>query len=85
MNVSFDGLRKNMATAHEELFNVLEEASSQNSWRLEESIEKAKLKMDELTRFIGGLMCCYDPNEKDDFNDLSDEVKLKFFKGGDDE
>lgn len=67
MKISFDGLRKNIA----EDFNALiETIKSSPSADLCEDIG-------DLRASVGALLCCYDQLQMpDDFNDLSEEIKL---------
>lgn len=73
MKISFDGLRKNIAL---DLNNLIESVNeSPNVSYLAEN--EIKPYLGSLRRSIGALLACYDRDQMpDDFNDLSDEIKL---------
>lgn len=76
MNVSFDGLRKNLARSFNEVCRNIVDGS-------EEDIEEALM---DLRSMIGALLACYDPSKQpEDFNMLADEVKLSSFGAEEDE
>ncbi len=68
MKVSFDGLRKNIARAYNDL------AQSMLNYDDKETIDE---RMDDLRSMIGGLLAVYIPDDPDgDCNNLADDVKL---------
>ncbi len=67
MKVSFDGIRKNIARAYNEVVRCFVDES-------EEATENALM---ELRQMLQGLMACYDPEKQPgDFNELVDDVVL---------
>jgi len=71
MKVSFDGLRRHIA----EDFNALIGELHYQNPELKQETNCDKL-ITNLRGSLGALMACYDSNEEDDFNDLSEEIKL---------
>ena len=68
MKVSFDGLRRNIAGDFNNLAERIKYLDLENDLSAEMNILRGS---------IGGLMACYDPEQMpDDFNDLSEEIKL---------
>lgn len=65
MKASFDGARKNLAHAYNNVAQQLKEGT-QNS-----SEDALKRSMNDLQSAVGGLLCMYDPSCEDDCNDLS--------------
>ena len=64
MKLSFDGIRKNLASAFNDMAAT------------ELSFEQREI-MRDMRRFVGGLLCAYDPRDQpDDCNMLADEVEL---------
>ena len=69
MNASFDGARRNLANAYNDLARKV-------NGDLVISSEDIIDDMHNLQACIGGLLCMYVPEDKDDCNDLSEDVKL---------
>ncbi len=74
MGYSMNGLRKNLARAHNRLFNTLDGSTS-------EQREAAN----EVARYIGFLMCVFDNTVEDDFNMIDGEVPIYHFDDEDSE
>ena len=71
MKISFDNLRKHIAAD----FNVL--VQEMKFLGDECSAKYLKEYVNNLRGSLGALMSCYDKNQMpDDFNDLSDQIKL---------
>ena len=77
MEASFDGLRKNLALAYNELVEeytqVIREAD-RNSASIIGGTKQLDSKFENLRSYIAVLVACYDDQE---FHDLSDIVTLR--------
>lgn len=79
MKASFDGARKNLARAYNEMYH--------NSTLITDEYGRKKRGVDEeevmwLRSMIGNLLCMHDPNVEDDCTMLADSVTLL---GGEDD
>lgn len=64
MKLSFDGIRENLANTFNDLANT------------ELSYEQREI-MRDMRRFVGGLLCAYDPRDQpNDCNMLADKIRL---------
>lgn len=73
MRISFDGLRRNIARD----FNSLVEEIRDLDIDYEDQKSNLKELGNKLKETIGCLLACYDSEQiPEDFNDLSDEIKL---------
>ena len=77
MQVSMDGLRKNLTQSFNEFIYLIKDSDTFKNMNDREIDQLANIRM-----FIGSLNCCYDPNDKDDINDLSD-IYLREVEGDD--
>lgn len=66
MKISFDGARRNLANA----YNGLAERYEFCNFDCEEDKRVFVCKINELQSAVGGLLCMYDPECKDDCNDF---------------
>ena len=73
MKASFDGARRNLATAYN---CVAAQVRDDIVLSQEDLVEP----MNDLAAAIGGLLCMYDPNEETDSTDLSDDIQLILFE-----
>lgn len=74
MKISFDGLRRNIA---EEFNALINEFEYQNNRLPEGSYINIRDEVATLRKSLGCLMACYDSRDiPEDFNDLSEEIKL---------
>lgn len=68
MKISFDGLRRNIALDFNDLAKRIKYLDLDNDLSAEMNILRGS---------IGGLIACYDSKQMpEDFNDLSEEIKL---------
>jgi len=74
MGYSMDGMRKNLARAHNRLFSTLDESNS-------EQREAAN----EVAQYIGFLISVFDNTVENDFNMIDDEVTVDYFSNEVDE
>ena len=67
MKVSMDGLRKNLTQSFNEfIINI-------KATDIFENMDNSETeKLENVRAMIGSLNCCYDPDDKDDWKDLSD-------------
>jgi hypothetical protein len=68
MGYSMNGLRKQLAHAHNRLFNTLDESNP-------EQREAAN----EVAQYVGFLMCVFDNTVEDDFDMIDGEVPIHHF------
>ena len=66
MKVSFNGIRRSMASEFNRLYRYRDGHMSEHEAEI----------FDDLRSLVGGMLAIYDPTDKDDCDDLSDEVEL---------
>jgi len=71
MKVSFDGSRRNLAIAYNNLAIAIKEIDEYNTKIF--GMTNVYKGLSEVKEIIGFLLACYDDEIKDDFNDLSEK------------
>ena len=71
MKTSFDGLRKNLTAEFNKLINHIKEQENYTH-QPEDTPMSVKIRVMNLKAYIEMLNCCYDDNDPEDYNDLSD-------------
>ena len=69
MNASFDGARRNLSRAYNNLAQLVNEEPTLCK-------EDVITEMNDLQSAIGALLCMYDPNCDVDANDMSNSINL---------
>lgn len=87
MEVSMNGLRKNMARDFNKAvseFRELRSTMSHLSDSVNDSLDRLGEHLSDLRSVLGGLLGCFDPEDKN-FDDLSETVKLSKISDEDEE
>ncbi len=64
MKVCMNGLRKNLTNSFNEFMDLIKEKGT-----LDNMDDWEKDQLENIRMFIGGLNCCYDPDNKNDWDD----------------
>jgi hypothetical protein len=72
MQVSVDGLRRNLARAYTKAVSGYREAIDANGF--DSSFEQLKEGLDDMRQMIGAMFCMYSTDPEDMFSDMADEA-----------
>lgn len=76
MKVDFNNLRRQIYTQFDELTQKLNTAIKEEEIQ-ESTAEDLRKNMESLQTRIVSLCCCYDPDNEEEFSDLSEEVNIR--------
>lgn len=76
MKVNFDGMRKNATNGMNALHSIIEDIVFKSD--LDENMkEDLILRFNTAAMMVDSFNCLFDPEVKDDMNDLSEEINIK--------